>query len=463
MTENPLRREYWLGTVDPRPLALFRLLFGTVVLFDLLQRSPDVRIFLSDEGFAPRATSPWLSASWSLFRLVGSPPAVMMLYLAGCASVVAVLVGYRTRLAQVAMFVFLASLAARDPSFVTGPDHFIGVMSFWLLFADSGAVWSVDWLRHGRETRAVPALALRLLQWQFGVVLFFASEAKWAAWGNGLGIYHITQYRDWITPLGATFMAWPAVCIALNWMVISFEVAIPLLLIALAPLAPRWCRAAGVLAGSALFIGMFCFVRVGSYPELLLAGLTLFALPEWLDRLGLGSRPAEVRPPITASRWIPAALGGAQLAVIIWSLIAARSRLPEGDLVREELQQLNLVQIWLMFARPMPFSPRWTDTGTLSDGSQREILSEVVPQVLAWPPTGDLWRNTRQRMMAPSSEPFRQSFVNYVCREFNRLSPVPLVGITLELHGQAMHDPGEQPTEERILHAYRHSCESAAP
>ena len=113
MTENPLKKEYWFGTVDPRPLALFRVLFGSVILVDYLSRIPDVRILLSDEGLAPRQSTAGLG--WSLFQYVGAPPAVMLLYVAGLLALAALVAGYRTRLAQVATFVFVASVAGRNP------------------------------------------------------------------------------------------------------------------------------------------------------------------------------------------------------------------------------------------------------------------------------------------------------------------------------------------------------------
>ena len=144
VTENPFKKEYWLGTVDPRPLALFRLLFGSVILVDYLSRLSEVPLFLSDEGFAPRHAMATVSPSWSLFLLVGSPTwAVMLLYLAGVLAAAALMAGYRTRFAQAALFLFEAWMTSRNPAFTTGADHLIGVMSFWLLFANTGAVWSI--------------------------------------------------------------------------------------------------------------------------------------------------------------------------------------------------------------------------------------------------------------------------------------------------------------------------------
>ncbi len=287
MTENPLTKEYWFGKVDPRPLALFRLLLGAVILFDLLHRLSQVRVFLSAEGLDPRDQLSATGFTWSLFRLTESPTAVMLLYVAGCASVAAFLVGYRTRLAQVAMFVFLASLHFRSPPFAgASTDRVMETMSFWLLFTDCGAVWSLDWVAKRRAGRPVPAIGLRLVQWQFGLILLVGALAKQKTWSDGLAIYHVLQVRTFATPLGAALVAWPRLCFALTWLVLGLEVAVPLLLIPLAPLAPRLMRAAGILLGLGLFLGILLTLKVGCFTELMMLGFVLFVLPEWLDRAG---------------------------------------------------------------------------------------------------------------------------------------------------------------------------------
>lgn len=457
MTENPLRREYWLGTVDPRPLALFRLLFGTVVLCDLLQRIPDVRVFLSDEGFAQRATSPWLSASWSLSRLAGSPPAVMMLYLAGCASVAAFLVGYRTRLAQVAMFVFLASLRARNPNFLgaLGQDRVMKTMSFWLLFADSGAVWSLDWILKRRVSGAVPAIGLRLLQWQVGLILLFAGLPKWATWTDGLAFYRFLQVRAFATPLGATLLAWPALCSALTWLVLPLELMAPLLLIPLAPLAPSWIRAAGILVGSSLFLGILAFLEVGCFPELMLSGLVLFVLPEWLDRQGwiAPTDPAATAPSTRRCQSIVAVVGLAQLGLATWSLIAPAIHIGEGRLLRDELRLTSLRQEWAMFVQTKGLSSEWwSDLGTLADGRRQEVLEGTVPGLVVGPSPERHWELLRFQLSR--SPELRRAMVNYACRELDRTSPIPLATLELDLHELPVTDPGEQPRPEtvRVFH-----------
>jgi len=44
-------------TLDPRSLALFRILLALLVLVDLAQRSGDLSAFLTDRGVLPRGSS----------------------------------------------------------------------------------------------------------------------------------------------------------------------------------------------------------------------------------------------------------------------------------------------------------------------------------------------------------------------------------------------------------------------
>jgi hypothetical protein len=424
-----------------------------------------VRASLSDEGFAPREAVAGLSASWSLFRLVGSPTAALILYLAGVAAVAAFIVGYRTRLAQVAMFVFLASLSARNPWLAgLGPSHLMGSMSFWLLFTDAGSVWSLDWILKHRRAGRVPALGLRLLQWQMALAFFFASVAKWSTWRDGLALHHLLQVSDIVTPFGASLVAWPRLCIALSSLVPWIELTVPVLLIPLAPLAPRWYRAAGIVGGSALFFGVLSCLRVACFAELMISGLALFVMPEWLDRLGLGPRLDErpVEAPVTWDRWLLLGLGAGQLCLVIWSLLTSqRTHRPpsEESLIQRELRQTNLAQRWNMFADVRGYSNIWwSSRGTLRDGSQREILESTVPEVAGQSALPIRWGEVRLKMSKPGTNQLRHLIVNYACREFNRTAGQPLVDLALDLHVQRIADPGQEPAPETVR-TFSESCQ----
>jgi hypothetical protein len=457
--ENPFTRDYWLGDVDPRPLALFRILFGSVFLVDLLHRLPDIRFFFSDEGYAPREALPTLARGWSLFWLVGSPGAVLVLYWAGIVAVAALTLGFRTRLASMATFAFIASLHLRNPLISIGADRMMAVMSFWLILADAGGAFSLDRRMGRRSGPTVPAAGLRFLQWQVALVYLAAALAKRKSWGDGLGLYRLMQVHDCTRPLGQALTRWPTLSIALNWLVLAAELGVPLLLIPLSALAPKWARAAGVAGGFILFTGIFLTMRVGAFPELMVAALALFLLPEWLDRIGAVDRTPIAAPLPTSLRRRLAILGigGLQLGLVAWSLASLSLRWPEGRLIKSEIQQLDLDQAWTMFAKQsLPYDAWWTGSGVLENGGRSEVLAALVPEMITTAPDFD-WQNFRRQLMAPANRPERILFGGYVCRTFNRGAPVPMRVFELTLHGQRVHDPGV-PAEEPIRRVYHLHC-----
>src|SRR5688500_13011862 len=52
---NFFRREYWFGQVDTRPLSIFRILFGLVLIKDALFHLALAPWFYSDDGIVPRS------------------------------------------------------------------------------------------------------------------------------------------------------------------------------------------------------------------------------------------------------------------------------------------------------------------------------------------------------------------------------------------------------------------------
>src|SRR5579863_5761352 len=111
--DNPLRRAFWLGRFDPRPLALFRILLGLAVLHDLVDYTRDFRAFLGDHGMLPRAVlrEPY---AWSLFDWAGGPVSSVVLFACGVAAVALFTLGLWTRPATIASWLFVVSLHNRN-------------------------------------------------------------------------------------------------------------------------------------------------------------------------------------------------------------------------------------------------------------------------------------------------------------------------------------------------------------
>src|SRR5215207_4962664 len=91
---------FWLGEIDLAPLALFRIVYGILLVNWVWQLFPNLAPFFTDEGMLPRTSLlAFHPLRFSLLNLVGIWWQVCLFWLAGLAVALMLTVGYRTRLA----------------------------------------------------------------------------------------------------------------------------------------------------------------------------------------------------------------------------------------------------------------------------------------------------------------------------------------------------------------------------
>ena len=198
-----------LFAIDVRSLALFRICIGLILLVDILTRSTDIQQHYSDLGVLPREAlwqlfllSKW---HWSLHAWTGSVAGQTILFACAAACAVAVILGYRTRLALVLSWLLLASLHARNPILQYGADHLLRMLLFWSMFLPLGCYWSIDRLRvvvppdwPGRHlSMASAAILLQIFLFYFFSGLFKRNEI----WQGGEGMYHALSSNMFSKPL----------------------------------------------------------------------------------------------------------------------------------------------------------------------------------------------------------------------------------------------------------------------
>lgn len=133
-------------SIDLRSLALFRAGLGILILADLVLRARDLDAFMTDAGVLPLRH--WASLvhplQVSLHAASGAWWWQVFLWIAAAVAAVALIVGYRTRLASIVSFVLLASLLNRNPLILQGGDVLLVVLAFWAMLLPLGAVVSFD-------------------------------------------------------------------------------------------------------------------------------------------------------------------------------------------------------------------------------------------------------------------------------------------------------------------------------
>jgi len=453
--------------VDRRALAAFRIGLGGVLLADLLLRSQNLVAFYTDAGVLPRslleANRPVIS-QLSVHALSGDVLLQAGLFLVAGACALALLVGYRTRLAVLLSWLLLVSLHARNPLVLNGGDSLLRRLLFWGIFLPLGTRWSLDALagrvrghaRSGTGARgrvAGVASAGLLIQ----VVLIYATNAGFKLgserWLSGEALAYVFRLDEFTTPLGAALAGYPAALSALETVWLAM-LAGSVGLVALT----GWRRAllAGLFAGAHL--GMAATMRLGVFPFVSVVALLPFLpsgvwdrlsaaaasaktrnvadrLPAWLVSPGPGSRvERDGGQPGTASagRWGRArtwARRGGQVAgvalvagLLVWNA-AAVGVVEAPDAVPGSLDPAE--DSWDMFAAPptrdvLVLAPATTDGGrqvdTLHGGAVRWA---PPPDGAAWYPT-NRWRKYLRSVWATDDSAVLHGVADGLCTRWDR-------------------------------------------
>jgi len=134
--------------IDRRSLALFRVLLGWTIIYDIWDRSYDLETFYSDEGILPRhLVISSLGDSWAPFDFYLSSGSVFWLSICFCFHAFLgflILIGYNTKVVNLVAFVFQHSIIWRVQSLSHGGDLYLNCMLFISLFLPLGEYYSID-------------------------------------------------------------------------------------------------------------------------------------------------------------------------------------------------------------------------------------------------------------------------------------------------------------------------------
>ena len=240
--------------------------------------APDLDHWLSDAGLVRGAEAREVASPFqpSLLQWVQDPISVRVFFGATVGVALLFLVGWRTRLMGVLLYLALLSIHHRMLGCISGADVLVVITSFYLMLSPCGAAYSMDARRVARrrgteaEQLIVP-WAQRLIQIQISLVYFVTAvwKANGAAWLDGTAMHYILnngeirRFTFGLTesPLALNAMAYGAILI---------EFALAFLL---------WVRKARplvILSGIALHVGITAMINIPIFGELMTASYLTF-------------------------------------------------------------------------------------------------------------------------------------------------------------------------------------------
>jgi hypothetical protein len=217
-------KETYLGA-DPRSLGLFRIVFGLLLLIDLLHRYQELDVWYTNAGLLPNHTLQWRPPAghmFSLFFLASSRGEASFGFALCALAYLLFTLGYKTRTLQVVVLLCRVSINSRLAVLENGGDMVVNLLAVLTLALPLGRRFSIDALRTGlgsqtvRDVEALNTLdptaleraqvfsiAMLGLVLQFAAIYFFNAASKvGSAWTDGWAVHYALHQDKYVTWLG---------------------------------------------------------------------------------------------------------------------------------------------------------------------------------------------------------------------------------------------------------------------
>ncbi len=450
---------------------------AVLVLLDVRLRWPVAESMYSDAGWLTRELAGTLHrqlagevpahAIWSVLWLDGSVT-FGRLVLAGTAlAAIPFLIGWKTKLFNVVLWILVASIHARNPLVTTSADMLLKLMLMWGMFLPLGRVWSVDARRRNGPSDIGPVfspasvgLILQLVQ----LYLFTGIAKLNGAWLDATAMEYVLRLDLYTTVFGQRLLDFPRLLSGIAWGTLALELgAVWLVLIPWRSAWPRivtlvlfWAFHAGI--GLTMQIGLFCPICMSIWLVTIPAGFwdrltgrraeapmphsvsepvreasgSDANLRSLRSELGSDPLPGRFSDRLSDSR-MPAFVSVFCVLLIVWTLSwnigqVAGSGFP--GFLRTPIALLGRVlavdQNFQMFGQLHQENSWFVFRATLADGSEADLLRGVAPPVWEKPPRvaatipDHNWRKLLDNLTQERFAAYRQPLLESVVRDWNR-------------------------------------------
>jgi hypothetical protein len=464
------RRAGELFAIDPRTLALLRILLALYILVDLAHRSFDMEAFYTDFGAFPREEFGAGSLPhWSFHAWSGDLWFQALLFAASALAALALLAGHRTQTAALVSWALAVSLHNRNGYVQIGGDRVFRLVLFWSLFLPLGRRWSLDALRGGlpadiRQRRVLSVASVALLLQVFLIYPFtVAQKMQRPNWQDLSEISRVLAVDGITTPLGRLLRGIPRLHGTMTAVTVAFEAAVPALV--LLPSKAGKLRAMVVFTmwgfhvlvlGGSLSLGLFPFAMVVAWSVFLpswfwdhavsragaraRAALPRWILSPWRRLFAWLGRLTELAATLPLSRatapttggspWWPRITAafvlacGALVAIRLGGTLDARDRVGAPKTVRLATDLLRLEQSWELYTTAMT-NRYYVYAAQLADGSSVDLHRDGAP--LDWGDARDRSSNNRwwkyQLTLSREPDTFAPTLSAFLVRDWDRAHP----------------------------------------
>ncbi len=267
-------------SLDTRSLAIFRIFIGIIACVDVAFRSQYLIVHYTNLGMNAKDMyhlSYEQLPAWSLHGISGDIWFQTILFLLHGYIAVMLILGYKTRLMSIGLWILTVSLHNVSSIINSGADDLLRMVLFWSMFLplnrhvsyDSGKEDHTHWTRYISIASVAFITQQILLYW---VTAYLKKWPEWySTWSATYEILSLETFRLWESPLYHS----QELMQVITYLSIGVEVISPLLLI----LPFRRMKMAGIATIILLHIGIMTHIGVWIFPWVSIA--TMIALIPW--------------------------------------------------------------------------------------------------------------------------------------------------------------------------------------
>jgi hypothetical protein len=360
-----------------------------------------------------------------------------VLFAVALCAALALLIGYRSRLAAGVSFFLLLSLHQRNPTILHGGDNLLRYLLLWMALLPSGMRWSVTARRSEEPPRGVASVASFGFLLQLCIVYWLTVSYKWNPdWlTDHTAIGLALEYDAFATRWGETMAGLTSLNAMLTPLVLAAELVLPFVV---------WCpwRTASLRSWVVLAFVLFHLVglapafHLGIFPWVCAIGWCAFLPGELWDHLDRARGPdSTLGGGLRAGSGAPVAGGrlGDGLAGLSLALTLAASAQSAGlaslpPPLDRTTRILGMQQEWNMFARPSRLDGWFLVVGRRVDGSTVDLRRGGAPDPrrpssIAESNRNTAWRKYLGHLKARGNVFHRRLYVESLCRRWNRAVP----------------------------------------
>jgi hypothetical protein len=448
-------------TLDLRALAMLRIGLGVLLLIDLYTRATDLEAHYSNTGVLPLPVlfeHTWNDFFFSFHTGSGLWQVQALFFLAAAIFALCLILGFKTRVATIASWVFLLSVQNRNPMVLQGGDDLVRMLLFWGIFLPWGSFYSLD-SRNSNLPERAPAYfsaATVAIILQIFLVYFCTALLKHAPeWGQeGTAIYYALSLDQILLPGGKLIYPYYNLLKVLTLVVYYTELLLPFLL--LIPFRNSFFRMVVVLALTGLHLGISLTLFVGLFYLINMVSL-LSLIPsrqmDWIEQkllppvsgicnraidfcsrqaypfsfqhqFGIIHNPAHSRP---LQNFRDLLVGFILIYTIWWNLDNTPQRpLPFPEKMRWLGYWLRVDQNWGMFSPSVFKDDGWymlegrTTAGKLIDlNREGKPVTYKKPESVVSLFKNDRWRKYSENYLFVNNAWMRPYYCNYLMRIWN--------------------------------------------